>query len=232
MKIYLPLSVLVWFSDFTSAFPMSRSGYEVRGLPIFPTGEKGGLERRQTRSSISLGGNTIDIIPLSFAVTVNETQPDHPFDPQQFGAIGRSNGTSEEISFIHFDLPPADQINGVTEATECVAVVVPDLVLSNQGNSEIPAVLLFNLVAGQQLAKSSLTFNTRPSTDQLLTATTYGGDSGVDIVGLDQFVKQKCNFGGGMDFAARSIGENSLIRFSAASSVAGIAGAAIFVINP
>jgi hypothetical protein len=232
MKIYLSLSVLVVLSAFASAFPMSRRGYEVRGLPIFPTGEKGGIERRQTPPSKSLGGNTIDIIPLSFAVTVNETQPDQPFAPQQFGAVGRHNGTSEEISFIHFDLPPADQINGVTDATECVAVVVPNSVLSNQGNSEIPAVLLFNLVAGQQLAKSSLTFNTRPSTDQLLTATTYGGDTGVDIVGVDQFVKQKCNFGGGMDFAARSIGENSLISFSAASSVAGISGAAIFVINP
>jgi hypothetical protein len=194
--------------------------------------EKGGLERRQTPPSNSLGANTIDVIPFSFAVTVNETQPDQPFDPQQFGAVGCSNGTSEEISFIHFDLPPADQINGVTDATECVAVVVPNSVLSDQANSEIPAVLMFNLVAGQQLAKSSLTFNARPSTDQLLTATTYGGDTGVDIVGLDQFAKQKCNFGGGMDFAARSIGENSLISFSADPSAGCIAGAAIFVINP
>jgi hypothetical protein len=209
----------------------SRSDHVARWLPIFPNSEEGGLERRQAPSSSR--SNPIDFFGFSYAITVNEALPNDLFYPQQSGAVGRVNGTSETITYFHFDLPAADQINGVvTEATECVAAIVPNSVLSNLDSSEIPTVLMFNLAAGRQLNRSALSFNARPSTDRLLTAITYGGDAGTDFVSLNQFAKQKCNFGGGMDFAARSIGENSMISFSANSANDTAAGAVIFVINP
>lgn len=230
MKSAISLYVLAGFSSFVTALPSLNGDYTVELLPIFPNGDEG-LERRQAPSSV--GGNPIEFFGFSFVITVDESQPNELFNPQLSGAVGRVNGTSETISYIHFDLPPADQINGaITEATECIAAIVPSSVLSDLNNLEIPTVLMFDLAPGQQLDKSALSFNTRPSTDQLLTSITYGGDSGADFVSVNQFAKQKCNFGGGMDFAARSIGENSMIMFSANSANDTSAGAVLFVVNP
>jgi hypothetical protein len=240
MKASLVIAVLTGISTMVATFQSLRSGSTLPtrrqkvARPNFRFSHNPEpIERRQTTCFPFITHSIVDYFQFSFSITVNESLPNDLCDPTQSGEIGKVRNASEEISFIHFDLPPADQIQGlITDQTECIAVIFPDSVLNNPEIGAMPLVQMFSLSPGEGLDGSSLTFDTHPTIDQRLNAVTYGGVTGFRPVHVDQFVRQKCNFGGGMDFAARSIRENSFISFAFDPSLPDSTGVVIFVVNP
>ena len=144
-----------------------------------------------------------------FFITVEQSQPNTIFNPNEHGQVSKTDGSIEFITYVSFNIPSIASFAGATANSKCFLVPLPDTVDANGSKT----IEIFDLLPGETLP-TSMTFNGRLNPNNELSSVTFGGAMGLDPMSMENFVETTPNFGGLQQFQVRCQGDDGLITFT------------------
>ena len=151
----------------------------------------------------------LGFVSPEFFITVEESQPNTIFNPNEQGQVSKADGATEFITYVSFILPYMASFAGATANTKCFLVPLPDTVDANGSKT----IEIFDLLPGETLP-TSMTFNDRLNPNNELSSITFGGAMDLNPMSMENFVEATPNFGGRQEFLVRCQGDDGLITFT------------------